>query len=114
MRPEDFVRQIRNSIVEENHCLYKEIFTSPRRQNAENPHWKHALILYGKLDNEDQKVLLDLVRQTMVDTISNVFAVLDGVSQLDGQDGEFSLTLNSRSERINGGLQDRFLQGNRI
>ena len=68
------------------------------------------MALYGKLDSEDKNVMFDIVRQVMVDTISNVFAVLDGVSQLDCQVGELSLTSNSGSQRINGELQDRFLE----
>jgi len=110
MTPQDFVRQIRSSVVEENLFLYKDIFTSTDPQTATDPHWKPALTLYGKLDSEDKNVMFDIVRQVMVDTISNVFAVLDGVSQLDGQVCEFSLTSNSGSQRINGELQDRFLE----
>jgi hypothetical protein len=110
MTPQDFIRQIRSSVVEENLFLYKDIFTSTDPQTATDPYWKRALALYGKLDSEDKNVMFDIVRQVMVDTISNVFAVLDGVSQLDGQVCEFSLTSNSGSQRINGELQDRFLE----
>ena len=110
MTPQEFVRQIRSSIVEENLFLYKDIFKSTAPHTATDAHWKRALTLYGKLDSEDQNVMFDIMRQVMVDTISNVFSVLDGVSQLDGQVGEFSLTSNSGSHQINGELQDRFLE----
>ena len=110
MTPQDFVRQIRSSVVEENLFLYKDIFKSTDPQTATDSHWRRALTLYYKLDSKDQNVIFDILRQVMVDTISNVFAVLDGVSPLDGQVGEFSLTSNSGSQRINGELQDRFLE----
>jgi len=55
-------------------------------------------------------VLFEFARQVMVDTVSNVFAILDGVSFLEGQEGEISLAIGESREQINGELQDRFLE----
>ncbi len=46
--------------------------------------------------------------KTAIDTVSNVFAVIDGVTQLDGQDGDCSLTCGS--DQLSGALQDHFLE----
>ena len=47
------------------------------------------------------------MRQVMVDTLSNVFAVLDGVSMLSGQEEDF--VLSHQGKRLNGDLQEIFL-----
>lgn len=110
MTPENFVSLIRKSIIEENLVIYKELFSSTDMNNASDPHWVRALGLYAKLNDDDKGVLFDIVRQVMVDTVSNLFAVLDGVSQLEGQEGEFSLLADPSAERLNSELQDRFLE----
>ena len=110
MTPEDFVSQVRKSIIDENLAAYREIFTSTKVQNATDPHWLRALRLYAELNTDEKEVLFDIIRQIMVDTISNVFAVLDGVAQLAGQEGDFSLLANSPPENLSGELQDRLLE----
>ena len=110
MIPEDFVSQIRKSVIEENLSIYKDLFASTNVENTSDPHWVRALGLYANLNSDDKGVLFALIRQVMVDTISNVFAILDGVSQLEGQQGEFTLLANSSAERLNGELQDGFLE----
>jgi hypothetical protein len=110
MTPEDFVIQIRKSIVDENLSAYKDVFTSTAIQNATDPHWQRALRLYAKMESDDQEVLFDIIRQVMIDTISNVFAILDGVTELTGQEGDFSLLANLPPEKLSGELQDRFLE----
>lgn len=110
MTPEEFARQVRNSVIDENLLIYKDLFSSTDEQAASDHYWKRALRLYAKLDSSDQGVLFEMIRQVMVDTISNVFAVLDGVSQLDGFTGEFNLLTNTSTEKLNGELQTRFLQ----
>jgi hypothetical protein len=53
-------------------------------------------------------VFFEVIRQTAIDTVSNVFAVVDGVAKLNGQDGDCSLTCGTDS--ISGELQDHFLE----
>jgi hypothetical protein len=108
--PDEFVSQIRKSVIEENLSLYKDLFASTDVKEARDPHWVRVSGLYSSLNNDDRRVLLDLIRQVMVDTISNVFAILDGVSQLEGQQGEFRLSASSQAEELNGELQDRLLE----
>ena len=110
MTPEQFVNQIRKSVVEENLSVYKDLFSSTEVQNATDPYWQRALQLYAALNSERKDVLFEIIRQVMVDTISNVFAILDGVSQLSGQEGDFTLLANDPPEQLNGELQDRFLE----
>lgn len=44
--------------------------------------------------------------------MSNILALLDGVTSFEGQDNEFNLTFKNTKEKINGDLQDLFLVEN--
>jgi len=110
MTSEEFVHQLRRSIVEENVSIYKDLFASTNVKDVNDPYWVRALRLYATLDNEQKSVLLEVVRQVMVDTVSNVLAVLDGVSRLERQEEDFTLLADSTAEKLNGELQDRFLE----
>lgn len=108
MSPEQFVVQIRKAIIADNLSIYRDLFATTTVQGASDPYWKRALSLYAKLGPEDRSVLFEIIRQVMADSISNVFAVLDGVTQIEGQKGDFNLSEDGN--RLNGELQDRFLE----
>jgi len=46
----------------------------------------------------------------MVDTVSNLFGIIDGTSLLETYREEFSLTYGKDTTRLNGDLQDLFLE----
>lgn len=109
MNPDDFVAQLRKAIIEDNLAIYRDLFESTNAEDASDPYWIRSLSMYAKLDEAGKTVLFQVIRQVMTDTLSNVFAILDGVSNLEGQEGEFHLTLGESEEQLNGGLQDCFL-----
>lgn len=110
MTPENFVTQVRKAVVDENAAIYKDLFESTAPDAASDPYWKRALSLYGSLDEAGRRVLFEIMRQTSVDTVSNMLAVLDGVSALEGPREDFILTTSSDPQQINGSLQDLFLE----
>ncbi|MEO6992963.1 MAG: transposase [Lacunisphaera sp.] len=110
MKPEDFARQFRDAVVQQNAAIYKDLFTSTPINSASDPYWKRALALHAALTPEQRAVLFEIMRQTMVDTVSNVFAILDGVSSLDGCKEDFVLASKTDPQKINGNLQDLFLE----
>ncbi len=110
MKPEEFVQKIRQSVLDENVVIYKDLFETTEVEQASDPYWKEALCLFKKLSNEDREILFKIIRQVSIDTISNLFAILDGVSCLEDQEGDFSLTLDDKPEKLNGDLQDIFLE----
>lgn len=110
MSPEDFVSQIRLAVVEQNNAIYKDLFGSTLPEAANDAYWKRALTLYHSLDEREQKVLFEIMRQVAVDTVSNLFGVLDGTTPLDNSDEEFLLTSEADGQRLNGNLQDLFLE----
>ncbi len=111
MKPENFVKEVKKSIVEENESLYRDLFENTNASEATDEYWKEALKLFSGLDDNGKEALFKIMRQVSVDTVSNLFGVLDGVSSLDGVDEEFKLSASdNENEIINGDLQDIFLE----
>ncbi len=109
MTPENFVTQVRSAIIADNMAIYKSLFTSTAVSEATDPYWKRALTLFGTLNEADRAVLFEVIRQTMVDTVSNVLGVLDGSSTLGTSRENFVLTTKTDVTKLNGDLQDLFL-----
>jgi len=110
MKPEEFVKKIRQSVLDENIAIYKDLFANTEVDQVSDPYWHEALGLFNKLSDEEKETLFKIMRQVSVDAISNLFALLDGVSCLEDQDGDFSLTIENEQEQLNGDLQDIFLE----
>lgn len=110
MKPEDFVKNTRTSIIDLNVELYKETFDHCLTEQVTDPYWKDALALFEKLDHSEREVFFNVIRQVSVDTTSSIFAVLDGISEFEGQEKEFVLSTEGGEERLNGSLQDLFLE----
>ena len=110
MTPENFVSQVRSAVVQQNAAIYKDLFESTTPEAARDPYWKRALTLHRSLSEADRTVLFEIMRQVTVDTVSNLFAILDGVSALEGPREDFALTSQSDNRKLNGNLQDMFLE----
>ena len=106
MNAAEFTGQVKRSVVDENVGIYRDLFENTEK--ATDPYWQRALALYKALDASQKEVFFEVLRQTAIDTVSNVFAVVDGVTQLDGQDGDCSLTCGT--DQLSGELQDHFLE----
>lgn len=111
MTPEEFVSQVRVAVVRRNAAAYREEFESTMPQESSDAYGKRALALYQSLGQSDRAVFLEIMRQVMVDTVSSVFGILDGVVSLDGtQRPEFVLISGSEDGKLNGDLQELFLE----
>lgn len=105
MKIEEFVAQVRLSIVEERPEIYRELFGSTT--DAIDPYMVRAITFYRSLDAEQKEILLQIVNQVTIDTISTIFALIDGINELKGQDGPISLKCGT--DELSGELTDRFL-----
>ncbi|MFM7516706.1 MAG: hypothetical protein ACKO3V_07170 [Pirellula sp.] len=106
MKADVFTAQIKKAIIEENTGIYRDLFDNTK--SASDPYWIRALALYNALDESQRNVFIEVLRQTAIDSISNVFAVVDGVTQLEGQDGDIRFSCGD--DDLTGELQDRFLE----
>lgn len=66
-------------------------------------YWKNAINLYSTFDNNQKEIFINILKQTIVDTISGVFGILDGSSTLLGGNYEFKDTqeiYNSNNKKL--------------
>lgn len=105
MTPEQFVDGLVVSVVDENCALYRDLLVN--NIQAKDPYWSRAGTLFVNLSVEQQEVLLEIVRQASIDTISNVLGIIDGSSYLDGSGTV--LELRGNGQDLSGDLQSLFL-----
>ncbi|WP_458737161.1 hypothetical protein [Pseudomonas chlororaphis] len=109
MKPKDFVAGLRENVIDENISIYKNLFSNTSIEKVTDQYWKNVLALFQSLPSEQQAVFFELIRQTMIDTTSNILGILDGVSTLNGANDEFALTYGKSQETLTGDLQSLFL-----
>lgn len=110
MHKKDFIEQLYHLVVKENVGIYKELFNTTNYNGVTDPYWKESLRMYKNLTDMDKLVFFKVITQIGIDTVSNVLALLDGVTSLEGQDDEFNLTFKKTNEILNGDLQALFLE----
>jgi len=110
MSPQDFVSQARASIINENVATYRNLLEVTPVKKASDPYWRSLLNLHERLSSQDKQILYAVMRQVAVDTVSNVFAVIDGSTRMDGQTEDVELLGAKSRQRLHGSLQDILLQ----
>ena len=104
---EIFVKSVYKSIVEDNKILYENLFRNTNVDEVSDEYWVKSLKLYNSLSEENKEMLLTIIEQIMIDSISNMMGILDGSSTLSECDVEPKLYLNGVD--TDGELQDLFL-----
>ncbi|WP_430906563.1 hypothetical protein [Maribacter sp. 2-571] len=108
MKPEEFVNSIKELVINENLNIYKDLFETTNVDDVTDLYWKNALSFFRLLSDSQKSVFYQILRQVEVDTVSNIFAVLDGVTFLEGQERDFILEYEGK--KVNVDLQDIFLE----
>ena len=106
---ETFVKSLYGLIVKENLERYKDLYETAVVDSKTDAYYKEALNLYNSISEEKRVVIIKIIEQTMVDTISSMLGIIDGSIPLDDDDSfEPKLFLNSMDTE--GELQDLFLE----
>lgn len=105
---EIFVKSLYDSIVKEDLQLYKNLYETTNVGPKTDEYWKQAISFYDCLTDENKDILMTILEQTMIDTISNMLGVIDGSSSLKNCSLEPKLLLDSNDTE--GELQDYFLE----
>ncbi len=105
---EQFVKNIFENLVEENIRIYKDLYDSYEITDKTVDYWKNAIQLYQSLDGNQKKIFYRILEQNMIDTISNLFGVLDGNTNLSGK--EYEILVEIDGVDTNNELQDSFLE----
>lgn len=100
-----FTEEIYKSIVVDNMELYQQFFLCDPNEEGTIEYWKNAINFFNKLEDEEKRILFSIIKSTMVDTISNVFAILDGN---EGPE-DISIRVRINDHDNEGELQDAFL-----
>jgi hypothetical protein len=108
MNDREFVAGVRKEVLEVNLQIYRRMFAGSDAGKATDVYGKEALRFYASLDDAGRETLFKILRQVMVDTISNLFGVLDGVTKLPQVSGKVAIELSG--QRLDGTLQDQFLE----
>ncbi len=110
MDSKGFVNEIFNQVITGGMNVYQDLFSNTDLENVTDEYWKRALAFFNNLGEQERTVFFEIVRQISVDTTAEILAILDGVSRLEHQEEEFSLTVENSSEPLNGDLKDIFLE----
>jgi hypothetical protein len=107
MTPEAFVDAILSEVLDSNVRFYREALEGS--EEATDPYWIASRSFYSRLPAAEREVVIRMMQQSAVDTISNIFGILDGTSTLEAYSEDFKLTYGARGKKLNGDLQDLFL-----
>lgn len=103
----DFGKMIYNTVVKNGVNIYKRMYehlTGASRYE----YWNDIKRFYDTLTEKEKIVFFKIVELILIDTVSHVFGILDGVCGLaDGGDFEASVVING--EDMEHELQDSFL-----
>ena len=105
---EKFVKNLYNTIVNEGSTMYLKLYENTQVTEETINYWKNALNLYHSLDNIHKEVFMDIIKQTIIDTVSSLLGILDGTSIL-AQD-EMTLDIKINGIDTENELQDMFLE----
>ncbi len=100
----EFAEKIYESIVENNMNIYKNLYKNTKIDENLIDYWKEALIFYNYISDLQKEVLFRIIEQTIIDTISSVFSILD--NSIDNYN--INISINNISTDNN--LQDTFLE----
>jgi len=104
---EEFIRRIYAAIVEDNLESYKNMFSGSNNESTID-YMKAARSLYCALDESQKAIFFSMIKQVIIDTISNVFGVIDGVCGIDDKEWNCKMSINGQS--TDDELSDSFLE----
>lgn len=108
MNTREFVERIREEVIEQNARHYASMLDMPANK-VRDSRMRSIVAAFERMDAEQKKAVRTLVRQVLLDTVSNLFAILDGSSLLTGFRKQFVLTYEASQEKFNGDLQELLL-----
>jgi hypothetical protein len=110
MTTQEFVSCLRREVLEANLRTYRNsLESSLSGAEVRDAYWRQTTELYRSLSEEDRRRLIAVIRQVVVDTLSNVLGILDGSTLLEKHRDYFHLTYGDQPHELNGELQDLFL-----
>lgn len=108
MRSLKLVQLLRKTVIEENLATYQNLLSTTKE--AHDPVWKGILPIYNNLNEDQKEAFIKFLRIVEVNTLSHVLGILDGTSSYAEINENLILISDQNDEKINGDLQDIFLE----
>jgi len=108
MKPEELVKILKRDVIEENIDLYQNLLDTTNE--ATDPIWKGILPIYINLSKNERIIFLKFLRIVEINTLSHVLGIFDGTTYAEGIDDEFIINIEGKREKLNGDLQNIFLE----
>lgn len=105
-----FAESLSSDLIQELCDDYISLLEEYPIENATDKYWIEILGLYRKESDHVRALLLKIMRRTMIDTVSTVLGVIDGESNLGNKSYNFIILDKKSGEKVNGELQEMFLQ----
>lgn len=104
MATEFFVQQIKRDIVDENTAYYVDILENFDISELSGDFWYDTIKCYRTLSSDEKKSFDTFIRQIIIDTLSNIFGIVDGTVDFPTE-----LELRDESDNRLEDIQDHFL-----
>ena len=104
---EKFTKDIYKNLISSGTERYRHMYESMSQQMNCDGDWGDIKKFYDSLTIQQRNVFFSVIEQTMIDTISGIFGVLDGSSNLNGNVYECDVIVNGID--MDHDLQDYFL-----
>ncbi|MBQ5537717.1 MAG: hypothetical protein IIU02_07380, partial [Treponema sp.] len=75
---EKFIEKLYKAIIKDGIDEYKDLLGNTNLEDATDKYWEKSLDLYKSLTADNREKMLKFAELVMIDTISNIFGVLDG------------------------------------
>lgn len=108
MKPKELVEILKKSVIEENFDSYQNLLETTNE--ATDPIWKGILPIYIDFSKEEKETFLKFLRIVEINTLSHVLGIFDGTTYAEGIDDEFIINMEGKKEKLNGDLQNLFLE----
>lgn len=100
------IAKVLSDMILENQQIYQELFSNTELEKCSDNYMIKAINLYRSLNESNQEILLSIVKQVTIDTVSNLLGIFDG-SVTIRDDLEFKVIVNEHDTECE--LQDTFL-----
>lgn len=110
MNPKQLAKAFMKYIVLENLEIYRRHFIGTALSRDMSDDRKALLKFLSGLDKNEIDIVFRLIKAVETDTVSNMLGVLDGSTTLGALDKDFVLTYDGSTAKLNGSLQEYFLQ----
>lgn len=109
MKTSNFVLSLKKGVIDDGGKEYKNILDNTPIKNITDNYWKKVITLYNSLNSSDREIILQIITQIQIDTLSTILGIFDGTITLENQDEDFIVSLSESKKVLEPEMQELFL-----